>query len=125
MRVIVILLMGLVIASCSEFEDDEITTTIPIETFSVQNRSNLTIEFTASNSCGSMCWKRTYFEKTINGNEVIIKAYAVADGSTVCPAVCVSVDIPVSITLPAPGNYNFHFWKSDTSGVDTTILIEM
>ena len=66
--------MGLVIASCSEFEDDEITTTIPIETFSVQNRSNLTIEFTASNSCGSMCWKRTYFEKTINGNDVIIKA---------------------------------------------------
>lgn len=123
MKFIVLLFATLIVTSCSELEEDEITRAIPIEIFSVKNKSTLNIEFTASNSCGSMCWKRTYFEKTISGNDIYIKTFATMDGSLVCTAVCVSVDVPINITLSSPGSYNFHFWKSDTSSIDTTIIM--
>jgi len=123
MKLVFFLLSVLALYSCSIFEEDEITYTIPTDSISVKNSSNLTAEFTASNFCGSSCWKKTYFEKRITGDEVFIKIFAVADGSIACPAVCIYAETPASITLPSSGGYTFHFWRSDTSSIDTTINI--
>jgi len=116
-------LMALVISSCSVFEEDDITRTIPVDSVFVNNTSNLTAEFTAKIYCGSYCWKNTCFEKSIDGNNVFIKTFAVTDGSAVCPAVCVETEIPISILLMIPGSYTFHFWKSDSTSIDTTLNI--
>jgi hypothetical protein len=123
MKFLFFLLAAFVISSCSEFEDDEITYTIPVDSISVKNISKLKAEFMASNFCGSMCWEKTYFEKIIIGNDVFIKTFAVADGSTACPAVCVYTETQVSIMPLSVGSYTFHFWKSNTSSIDTTLII--
>ncbi|MDP2364172.1 MAG: hypothetical protein Q8M94_10425 [Ignavibacteria bacterium] len=123
MKHLAFLFLAVILAACSTFEDDEIIYTIPVEAISVKNSSNLTIEFIASNSCGSMCWERTYFERTINGKNIFIKLFAVADGSTACPDVCVNVEVPISINLPSSDSFTFHFWKSDTSSIDTTLIV--
>ena len=116
--------MVLVLSSCSVFDDDDITRPVPVDSVFVNNTSNLTADFTAKIYCGSYCWKNTYFEKSINGNNVFIKTFAVSDESSVCPAVCVEYQILININLPVSGSYTFHFWKSDTSSIDTTIILD-
>lgn len=125
MKIFSILLLVTTLSACSLFEEDDITRQIQVDSISVNNISNLTAEFTAIIYCGSYCWKNTYFEKSINGNNVFIKTFAVSDGSAVCPAVCVETEIPISIKLLVPGSYTFHFWKSDTSSIDTTLILGM
>jgi hypothetical protein len=123
MKIFSILLLITTLSSCSVFEEDDITYPIPIDSVFVNNTSNLTAEFTAKIYCGSYCWKNTYFEKSILGNNVFIKTFAVSDGSSVCPAVCVEYQTLINIVLPASGSYTFHFWRSDTSSIDTTLII--
>jgi hypothetical protein len=123
MKIFSILLLVTTLSSCSVFEEDDITRPIPVDSISVKNILSLTADFTASNFCGSMCWAKTYFEKTINGNNVYIKTFAVVDGSKICPDVCVYAETPVSISLPSAGSYVFHFWRSDSTSIDTTLII--
>lgn len=122
MKIIFFLLLTILISSCSSFEDEEERHSIPIDSISVNSISNLTVNFTATIFCGSYCWKETYFEKSISGSDVFIKTFAVSDGSSVCPQVCVEYQTPINISLPSSGSYTFHFWKSDTSSIDTTIV---
>ena len=122
MKIFSILLLVKALSACSLFEENDITHPIPVDSISVNNTSSLTADFTAKIYCGSYCWKNTCFEKSINGNNVFIKTFAVSDESSVCPAVCVEYQIPINITLPVSGSYTFHFWKSDTSSIDTTII---
>ncbi len=125
MKIISIILLTTILSSCSVFEDDDIIRPVPMDSVFVNNTSNLTADFTAKIYCGSYCWKKTYFEKSINSNNVFIKTFAVLDESSVCPAVCVEYQIPINITLPVSGSYTFHFWKSDTSSIDTTLILGM
>lgn len=114
------LLFAVLVSACSILDDDELRRPIPVDSISV-NSTSLNAEFTAIIFCGSYCWKSTYFEKSISGSDVFIKTFAVSDGSSVCPDVCVEYQTPINISLPMSGNYTFHFWKSDTSSIDTTI----
>lgn len=123
MKIITSLFLACIVSSCTIFEDDEIKRPIPVDSISVNKISNLSVDFTASIFCGSMCWKYTYFEKRISASDVFIKTFAVSDGSSVCPAVCVDYQTPINISLLSAGNYTFYFWKSDTSSIDTTLFI--
>jgi hypothetical protein len=107
------------------FEEDDITHPIPVDSIAVNNTSNLSVDITATIFCGSYCWKKTYFEKTINGNNVYIKTFAVVDGSKTCPDVCVYAETPLFISLPLAGSYTFYFWRSDSSSIDTTLILGM
>ena len=124
MKTITYLFLSIILFSCTIFEDDEIKRPIPVDSISVNNITNLSVDFTASIFCGSLCWKNTYFEKRISGSEVFIKTFAVLDGSSVCPAVCVDYQTPINISLISAGSYTFHFWRSDTSSMDTTLFID-
>ncbi|HRN27943.1 MAG: hypothetical protein IT276_05230 [Ignavibacteriaceae bacterium] len=121
MKTILAFLLTALISACSIFDDgDELRRPIPVDSISV-NSTSLNAEFTATIFCGSYCWKSTYFEKSISGGDVFIKTFAVSDGSSVCPDVCVEYQTPINVPLPMSGNYTFHFWRSDTSSIDTTI----
>jgi hypothetical protein len=123
MKQIIFFLLVFILSSCSEFETDEITRPIPIDSVSINNISNLNVNFTAITYYGSLCWKSTYFEKRIIGSDVFIKTFAVLDRSSACPAVCVEVKTPVKIILQSSGQFTFHFWKSDTTSVDTILIL--
>ena len=122
MKLLLFLIAVLFVSACSVFEDDEIRRPFPVDSISVNSISNLTANFTAVSFCGSYCWKETYFEKSISGSDVFIKTFAVSDGSAVCPQVCVEHQTSIIISLPGSGSYTFHFWKSDTSSIDTTLV---
>ena len=122
MKQIIFLFLATIISACSSFEDEEIIRPIPVDSIFVNSISSHSVHFTTTIFCGSMCWKNTYFKKRIVGEDVFLKTFAVLDGSSVCPAVCVEVETPINIILQSTGSYTFHFWKSDTSSIDTTIV---
>jgi hypothetical protein len=123
MKNIAISFLILIISSCSVFEEDDTTRPIPTDSILINDIADLKVNFSAIIECGSMCWKETYYKSSINGDDVYIKTFAVTDGSAVCPAVCVETEIPISIKLMVPGSYTFHFWRSDTSSIDTTLIL--
>lgn len=123
MKQITFFILIVALSSCLEFENDEITRAIPVDSISINNVTNLSVDFTAITYCGSLCWKSTYFENKVIGSDVFIKTFSVSDRSAACPAVCVEAKTPIKITLQSSGNYNFHFWKSDTTSIDTTLTL--
>ncbi len=122
MKITFFILLITLFSACSMLDDEKIKNPFPLDSISV-NSTSLNAEFTGTIFCGSYCWKSTYFVKNIKDGDVFIKTFAVSDGADVCPAVCVEYQIPINITLPVSGSYTFHFWKSDTSSIDTTITI--
>ena len=118
----IFILLVTLIPACSIRDDEDIKVLFPTDLVLVNNTS-LNAEFTATVFCGSYCWKSTSFESSIKGGDIFIKTFAVFDGSTVCPQVCVEYKTPINITLPVSGDYTFHFWRSDTSSIDTVIAI--
>ncbi len=119
-----LLLFTVILSSCSVWEDEkEISQPFSVESIIINDISRTGIHLTAYNSCGSMCWKRTFVESRINGFEVYVKTIAVFDEWTACPAVCVGTETPVFIKISSNGNYSFHFWQSDSSSLDTIITV--
>lgn len=125
MKIFSILLLVTTLSACSLFEEDDITRPVSIDLIIVNNNAGLRCNFTAIPNCGSMCWKDTYDKSIISGQDVYIKAFSVSDGSASCSDACVETEIPISIQLKVPGSYTFHFWKSDTSSIDTTLILGM
>ncbi|QQS36238.1 MAG: hypothetical protein IPM56_18685 [Ignavibacteriales bacterium] len=124
MKIALIFSMAFLLYSCSIREEEEETSQpFAVESITVNDISRNGINFTAYNSCGSMCWKRTFVETKIDRTDIYVKTIAVFDKYAACPAVCVGTETPVSINLSGNGIYNFHFWQSDSTSLDSVITI--
>lgn len=117
----VIVLLALFLPACSLLEDDK-KWTYPagIDSLSIEKIELHTVDFLAHISCGSMCWNAYYFQKSEDGNDVYLKLF-VTSGGTACPDVCVERSFTYKYRVLYSGTYNFHFWKNDSSNIDTTI----
>lgn len=116
-----ILLMLFLIPACSVFEDEtQLNFPAGVDSLSVEITGNKTAEFTAYLYCGSMCWTGYYFVSDQEGNDIYVKLFVTTDGR-ICPAVCVEQSYKFEYTSLYPGTYNFHFFRTDTTSLDTTI----
>lgn len=123
MKIFFFLILTLALSACSLFEEDDITRLVPVDSIIVNGTSGLSSNFTALIPCGSICWKESYFKSSVSNKDIFIKTFAIINGSAVCPAVYIETEIPISIQLKVPGSYIFHFWKSDSTSIDTTLNI--
>lgn len=115
------LLIIFVLSACSSFEDEKNWSyTAGIDSISVEKIEFRSVDFLAHISCGSMCWSGYYFEKSEIGNDIFLKLFVTSDGSP-CPAVCVERSFPYKYRVFLPGSYTFHFWRNDSTSIDTTI----
>ena len=123
MKKIFLLLLLILLTSCSLLEDES-THTFPagIDSLSIGEIELRTTDFSTHIICGSMCWNGYYFEKTENGNNIYLRLFVTSDGNP-CPAVCVERSFPYKFRALSPGNYSFHFWRNDSTNIDTTITI--
>lgn len=76
--------------------------------------------------CGVSCPSYVYYnyENKIVDEEYLVSFYARLDGQDVCPAVGYTIEVPFVVFIPDPGTYKFHFWQSDTTTLDTTLIIQ-
>lgn len=118
------LLVIFILSACSSFEDENIYKhAVWIDSLSVEKVELRTVDFTAHIFCGSMCWDGYYFEKFEQGSDIYLKLFVTSDGSA-CPAVCIERSFPYKYRVFLPGSYTFHFWKNDSTSIDTTIIFD-
>ncbi len=72
-----------------------------------------------NNGCGSFS-HYTVFE---NQNDIIITIYGEEPKNATCTQAFIQFEAPVEIIVDGPGKYYLHFWQSDSTSLDTAIVL--
>jgi len=111
---------------CALFESDDgafYTRPTPAERIEVKERAGRTITFSVTCSWPDGCGRYSHFTARQQGNEYTVQIFGGRTAAAVCPAVVIHFIAPVEIKVPAPGAYDFHFWQSDTTSIDTSLVV--
>lgn len=126
-KLLMFLLLGLNISSflsCDNLVENETTkrkaSTLIVEKVSTNSNS---ISLTAIAEWGSSCGSFSHLVVSQNNKDISITVYGKEPIDAVCLAVMSSFAAPVEIIVDSPGKYNFHFWQTDSTSLDTTITL--
>ncbi len=110
--------------SNSTDEGDYIEWATPVVSQEVKSKTSSLVSFTARASWGSSCggFSRAVVAKT--DSVYSIKVFGRQPKNAVCLAVMISFEAPVTINIPSPGTYSFKFWRSDSTTIDTTFIVQ-
>lgn len=72
-----------------------------------------------SDGCGSF----SHYSVNSNNKDISIVIYVNKPSELACPAVMISFDAPIDIVVDGAGDYNFHFWQTDSTSLDTTFTV--
>lgn len=80
------------------------------------------ISFEVICEVGDPCLMFSHLDINSQDYEVFVKTYAKRDPGAYCVMVVDSIKAIGSFKPTFEGNYNFHFWQTDTSSLDTTVI---
>ncbi len=122
MKTLILSLIIILLPACSLMEDEtNLNFPAGIDSLAVEKLELRTVDFSTHIFCGSMCWTGYYFRKTESGNDIYLKLFVTSDGNA-CPCVCVERSFSYKYRVIYPGTYTFHFWRNDSTIIDTTII---
>jgi len=82
------------------------------------------INFIASSTFGDACWEFSRFRTISSGFDVYVTPYARRPAKEVaCATVMTTVSGEDRFIPQFPGEYRFHFWRSDTLSLDYTVNV--
>jgi len=91
-------------------------------TDSVDHRQR--IEFTVLSSFNNSCYEYGYMDIYMNETEINIGfAQKKLSNDDICLMVVESYEINESISITIPGQYNLHFWRTDSTSIDTVVTV--
>lgn len=115
------------ILGCSLFTEEEridyIEAVVSVDSIRVEKIVDKGVGFTAFCTVSDPCWEFWKYDKDIIEFDVYIKIYARRDSRLFCPQVIWSIEVPLFVRVGSFGRYHFHFWQTDSSSLDTTIVI--
>ena len=123
MSKLIVLVIGFLLSNCSLTDPDFMVSAAGPDSIKVESISGASVTFTAYSTVGDPCWTLSNLEQSRAGNNVSLKIFVKRDPKAICATVVSKLPIPIFLDLGTPGTYNFSFWRSDTSSLDTTIII--
>jgi hypothetical protein len=70
------------------------------------------------------CWKYSHIGLSSSDFDVYVTLYMKRDPrDQICLDVITPVDIEGNFLPEVEGEYTFHFWRSDTSSLDTNVIV--
>jgi hypothetical protein len=82
------------------------------------------INFITTSIFGDDCWEFSRFNIISSGSDVYVTPYAKRPAKrVVCATVMTTVSGEGRFTPRFPGEYKFHFWRSDTLSLDYTVTV--
>ncbi|GAH44286.1 unnamed protein product [marine sediment metagenome] len=72
---------------------------------------------------GNPCYMFSHLDINSQYYDVFVKIYAKIDPEAICPEVVDSIKASGSYKPLSEGDYNFHFWQSDSASLDTTVVV--
>jgi hypothetical protein len=83
------------------------------------------INFTVTSTFGDDCWEFSRFSVIPSGSDVYVTPYAKhLVKRLICATVMTDVSGEGRFTPRIPGEYRFHFWRSDTLSLDYTVIVQ-
>lgn len=109
-----LLLFSALLAGCQLFgSDDSDSFTITPNEVSIADKQSGSVTFTILNTCASGCWVNIGEKIERDGNNYDIRVVAENSGET-CLAVCLELEHNITVEIPDPGSYSFHFIHRDS-----------
>ena len=71
------------------------------------------------NGCGSF----SHYTISKNSNDISIIIYGKEPPNATCTQAFIQFEAPVEILVDGPGEYNLQFWQSDSTSLDTTVVL--
>ena len=126
LRTISFIAFILITLNCNLFKDKDwiIMPARPYEVIipdTVQLGQNISFELICE--VGNPCYLFSHLDINSEDYDVFVKIYAKLDPHAICIRDADSIKAIGSYKPPSEGNYNFHFWQSETSSLDTTVVV--
>lgn len=122
--IFIFIMAAMILISCSkttELEKWEIRK-MPTDSISIGQKTDTTIFFTARSWGSNGCYVYSHNEVNRIGSNVNITIYGKYPTEAYCTMALISIYTQMQIYVPKPDTYYFHFWNSETSSYDTTII---
>jgi hypothetical protein len=122
----IILSLLLIVIGCTSSTDSNNTLSGPITANRIKSVqiSNHTITFLVNCTIPEPCWEYARTDQAINGFEVNLKIFGKRATNDPCVQVLSSLDAKTTTVVPTSGRYIFHFWSTDDTSIDTTIVVQ-
>ena len=121
----ILLAFSITIFECNSSTNngEMLTLPSPVVSVTVSQKSTTQISFLAKASWHNGCGRFAYFDSTRTGFTYSIKVFGTQPKNAVCTQAFIQFDAPVAIKIPVSGSYTFRFWRSDTTSLDTTLVL--
>jgi hypothetical protein len=99
---------------------------IPLAVDSLQvisNNGNNIIAFSVACTVPDPCWAFVTKNESLTKPNAFVQMIGKRATTDPCPQVLSTIKAAVDVYLPSSGTWTFHFWRSDTSSLDTAIVI--
>jgi hypothetical protein len=105
-------------------EDDIITRAMPVSAIENIGKNKRQASFTVTVSTPNPCWEFHEAQIDKSENEVWVKIIGSIDEDINCIQILGQFTTTINVNFSSPGEYLIHFWKSDTTSIDTTITVK-
>lgn len=90
--------------------------------FLLRLRSNMNLLL--ESRCANTLDRYSHFTVRRNGNQFTVQVFGKEPAMGTCTTQVINFIAPVMILAPTSGAYDFHFWQSDATSIDTSLVIE-
>lgn len=122
MKKLLFLFLPFFLISCSEPEQEKETRITPAHTIREITILDNSAIFTVSCAIPTPCWEFHSYDVITSNNDYYITFYVKSTDQSVCPQYISSLNAYYNVDVNESGEYRFHFYKTDSSSIDTTIL---
>jgi len=120
----IIALIGILLGCTKQTEPTEwAITPAPACSITVGQKADTLVSFSVIAWGSNGCTSFSHFVQSDSGKNIYIKLYGKSDAHAVCTDVLTSFTALISVIIAHPDTFTFHFWKSEASSIDTTIVV--
>ncbi len=116
-----------ILIGCSLFPNDTEYDYYPMRPSGVlsieSGQVRIPISFRLSSAFNSPCEEYSHSDIKQDYHDISVKFCQRSEKGSRCSAVMVDTEIIWGFLPLSTGEYRFHFWQSDSTGLDTTVLI--
>jgi len=127
LKLMVLQIAATLVMGCSLFEDEVewLRMAAPVDSVAIPDTVSLgeRITFRMVFQLNDSCWKFSHLEVVHTDFDIWVRGHAKRDPGLLCFPVLLSFDTTASFLPVSTGDYQFHFWQSDSSSLDTIVVV--
>ncbi|MBI9070851.1 MAG: hypothetical protein JEY94_04600 [Melioribacteraceae bacterium] len=115
-----------IMVSCdlTNLGDEDVFRKVPVLKITSIKRDAGKIEFEVNASYPNGCGSFSHSEWTQRVTNIDVAVYGKQKDGATCTDAIITIKGKVELNEPVSGSYTYHFWQSDSSSLDTTLVFD-